>query len=243
MDFSVSDDELAAWAKVHGLSELSHRDDLRLAIACARGERAALEAFDRTYAPVVASTASRFGKDDFVTEVEQLVRRRLLVAEGGTAPRIGEYRGQGTLAKFVQAVAARVALNLLASDARHPPALGDEALLETPAGGDDPELAAIKLRYRVEFKQAFAAAMDTLDDASRNAVRLYYLDGLALADLGRLYQWSVPTASRRLAAARATLLTATRSLMQERLKLTPRELESVLRLIESRLSIEALHPE
>jgi RNA polymerase sigma-70 factor (ECF subfamily) len=113
-------------------------------------------------------------------------------------------------------------------------------MLETPAGHDDPELAAIKGRYRVEFKQAFADAMAGLDDESRNGLRLHYLDGITLADIGRLHGWSVPTASRRLAAARETLMTATLALMKERLSLTPAELESVLRLIESRLSIDSL---
>jgi RNA polymerase sigma-70 factor (ECF subfamily) len=101
-----------------------------------------------------------------------------------------------------------------------------------------PELAAIKLRYRHEFKQAFAAAMATLEDAERNALRLHYLDGLTLADLGRLYGWSVPTASRRLAAVREALMKATRRIMTERLSMSPAELDSVLRLIESRLSVD-----
>jgi RNA polymerase sigma-70 factor (ECF subfamily) len=218
----------------------AHRDDLALARACARGEREALAAFEAMVAPVIAATAARFGRHDFVAEVGQLVRRRLLVAELGKEPHLVQYRGRGSLAKFVQAVTVRQALNLLESDARHAPAQGDEALLETPAGGDDPELAAIKGRYRAEFKQAFAAAMATLEEASRTALRLHYLDGLTLAEVGGLYGWSVPTASRRLAAARAALLEATRACMAEKLKLSRPELDSVLRLIESRLSVEAL---
>jgi RNA polymerase sigma-70 factor (ECF subfamily) len=223
-----------------GGSPPTHQADLALARACAVGDRGALAAFEALTAPVVTATARRFGGPDFVSEVSQLVRRRLLVAEGEAAPRIAEYRGRGSLAKFVQAVVVRQALNLLQADARHAPARGDLALLETPSGGDDPEVASIKQRYRAEFKEAFAAAMASLDDASRNALRLHYLDGLTLAELGALHGWSVPTASRRLAAARATLLEATRALMAERLKLSPPELDSVLRLIESRMSVDAL---
>ena len=51
----------------------------------------------------------------------------------------------------------------------------------------------------------------------------------------------MPTASRRLAAARAEVLKVTRDALASRLKLTPAELDSVLRLIESRLSVEALN--
>ncbi len=214
-----------------------HLEDRTLAQACARHEPAALAQFEARYAATITTAARRFGDADFAAEVGQLVRRRLLVAEGDVAPRITEYRGGGPLAGFVQAVTVRLALNLKKADARHA-AVGDEALLELPGGGDAPELAAIKLRYRHEFKQAFAAAMATLEDAERNALRLHYLDGLTLADLGRLYGWSVPTASRRLAAVREALMKATRRIMTERLSMSPAELDSVLRLIESRLSVD-----
>ena len=217
-------------------------EDLALATGCAQGDPAALARFDEAFASVIAATARRFGPEDFVQEVAQAVRQRLLVAEPNKTPRIGDYQGQGPLAGYVQAVTVRVALNRLESEARHGAALGDEALLDLPSGDDSPELLAIKSRYRAEFKQAFAAAMAALDDASRSALRLYYLDGLALADLGRLFDWSVPTASRRLAAARASLLSGTRTFMGEKLKLAPAELDSVLRLIESRLSVEGLTP-
>lgn len=216
-----------------------HDADLRLAQACAAGDADAIARFDSAYGPLIHRVARRFGDDDFAAEVTQLVRRRLLVAEDA-APRLAEYRGQGPLAGFLQAVTVRLALNLQKAAGRLTSALGDEALLDTPAGGDDPELAAIKQRYRAEFKDAFAAAMASLEDDARNALRLHYLDGLTLADLGRLYGWSVPTASRRLAAARAALLTATRAMMGARLRLTPTELDSVLRLIESRLSVDGL---
>lgn len=230
------------------MDEVPHRSaeardaDVRLAQACARGEADALARFDADFSGPITRTARRFGSDDFAAEVAQLVRRRLLVAEAGAAPRIAEYRGRGPLLGFVQAVTVRLAINLQQSGARHATVLGDEALLELPGGGDDPELSAIKQRYRAEFKRAFTGAMAALDDGARNALRLHYLDGLALADLGRLYGWSVPTASRRLAAARQALLDATRASMAERLRLTPGELDSVLRLIESRLSVEGLSP-
>lgn len=217
----------------------AHDADLRLARACAAGDAEAIARFDGAYGPLIQRVARRFGDDDFAAEVAQLVHRRLLVAEDAP-PRLAEYRGHGPLAGFVQAVTVRLALNLQKATGRHAAALGDEALLDTPAGGDDPELAAIKQRYRAEFKDAFAAAMASLEDSARNALRLHYLDGLTLADLGRLYGWSVPTASRRLAAAREALLSATRGMMSERLRLSPAELDSVLRLIESRLSVDGL---
>lgn len=214
--------------------------DLELARGCALGDRAALARFEAAFGAVITSTARRFGTDDFAKEVAQSVRERLLVAgPAGGPPRIAEYGGHGPLMGYVQAVTVRVALNRISSQARHE-ASGDDAVLELPSGNDDPELAVIKQRYGVEFKQAFSAAMASLDPDLRAALRLYYLDGLALADLGRLYGWSVPTASRRLAAARSELLSATRAHLGQRLGMSPREVASVLRLLESRLSAEHL---
>jgi len=232
MAFTVSDEEFLRWAKAHDLSSPAHPEDVRLAIACGRQDADALAQFDAKYTKVITATALRFGDDDFANEVCQQVRQKLLVALA-----IKDYGGRGQLSKYVQAVAARTALNLLQANKRHAPLLGDEALLEAPSGADDPELAAIKLRFRTEFKEAFAAAMATLDDTSRNALRLHHLDGLTLANIGALYEWSVPTASRRIAAARASLLAATRTIMADRLRLNASELDSVLRLIESRLSV------
>ena len=219
---------------------MSHATDVEWAQGCARGEAEALTRFEAEFRPLMVATARRFGSADFAQEVAQAVRERLLVGDGDRAPRIGDYSGQGPLAGYVQAVTVRLALNRLAAESRRPVG-GDEAVFDGPDGRDDPEVVALKTRYRSEFKQAFAAAMEALEPDLRAALRLFYLDGLSLADLGRLYGWSVPTASRRLAAARAEVLKATRGALAARLKLTPAELDSVLRLIESRLSVEALN--
>lgn len=239
---AVTDEELEAWAKARSveLPAVERRVDLKLAIACGRGDDAALAEFDARYASHIASTARRFGDADFAREVGQLVRTRLFVAEKGARPRIDEYVGRGDLANFVRVVTARVALNQLDSNSRRAQVRGDEAFLELPTNADDPELAAMRARYGAEFKQAFADGMLTLDERLRSALRLHYLDGLTLADIGGLYGWSVPTASRRIAQAREELLTTTRGLMAQRMKLTPVELESVLRLIASRLSVDGL---
>ncbi|MFZ5446282.1 MAG: sigma factor-like helix-turn-helix DNA-binding protein [Myxococcota bacterium] len=238
MTWEVSDSELAAWRRAHP-DATATEEELSLAIACAQGRPSALAEFDARFRDVVATAVRRLGDDDFGQEVAQLVRQRLLVGEGASSPRITEFGGRGSLSKFVQAVALRTALNLRTARARH---VGhedpDDALLELPAKENDPELELLKLRYRAEFKAAFAAAMAELEPELRAALRHVYLDGLTLAELGRLYDWSVPTASRRVAAARTAVLEGTRRHLAQRLSLAAHEVDSVLRLIESRLSVE-----
>jgi RNA polymerase sigma-70 factor (ECF subfamily) len=215
-----------------------HAEDVALAQACARGEAEALARFEARFGPLMGATAQRFGDDDFAQDIAQQVRERLLVGLGG-APRIATYTGEGPLAGYVQAVTVRLALTSV-RNRRPPPSVSDDALLDLPAHGFDPELEVIRRRYLAEFKQAFSVAMAALPADSRSALRLYYLDGLELADLGRLFGWSVPTASRRLAQARRALLDGTRHCLGTTLGLALRDVDSVLRLLESRLSIDAL---
>lgn len=236
MPWEVTATELSAWERAHPGATAT--DDVRLTIACARGDDAAVVDFDAKYRGTIEAAVRRMGDDDFAQEVTQLVRRKLLVREGSTPPRISEFAGRGSLLKFVQAVAVRTALNLREHRLRHAGEDSDDPLLDLPAQEASPELELIKLRYRAEFKAAFGVALAALEPDSRAALRQVYLDGLTLAEIGRLYGWSVPTASRRVAAARADLLKGTRAQLAGQLKLAPHEIDSVLRLIESRLSVD-----
>ena len=103
-----------------------------------------------------------------------------------------------------------------------------------------PELQHMKELYRAEFKKAFAEGLAELPLEARTYLRQYYLDGLGLVQLAKLYGSSAPTVCRRLQSARGELLTATRTRLAERLKVSETELESIMRLIESRLSADAL---
>jgi len=241
-DVLLPSEEFERWVRARDAEGLGpdRMGELYLAHGCALGDRRALAAFDAEFIQTLGPAVARFGDEAFVTEVAQRVRHRLLVAEGGAEPRISEYRGRGELAAFVRAVAVRTALNLLEAEGREAQPLGDDALLDLAAPTDNPELAAMKQRYREDFKQAFATAMAAVEPQVQTLLRLYYLDGLGLADLGRPYGWSVPTASRRLNDARAALLQATRQAMGERLGMTTVEVDSVLRLIQSQLAVDML---
>jgi RNA polymerase sigma-70 factor, ECF subfamily len=240
MSWDVSPEELAGWARSH--PGVAPSDDVRLSIACTRGDPLALAEFDARFRDAIEATVRTLGDADFVSEVSQRVRERLLMPDGATPPRIAEFAGRGTLAKFVQAVALRTALNLRQQSRRYVGLDPDEAILELPSSDTDPELELIKLRFRAEFKAAFSVAMQALEADARTALRQVYLDGLTLAEVGKLWGWSIATASRRVAAARADLLARTRQHLATQLRLAPHEIDSMLRLIESRLSLDTIQP-
>jgi len=229
----VPRDAFAAWLKGRDAERAA---ELYLACACTRGDAAAMKAFEAKYFGDVAAAVARLGAVD---DVKQELRRRLFVGVDGGKPKLAEYKGRGGLDRWVRAVATRVALNLKRGehDSRKA-ALEDDDLLGAPLGSEDPELAHMKSLYRGEFKKAFSDAMASLEADGQNWLRLYYLDGLGLAELSGLFRVSVPTASRRLAKAREDALEATRKLLRERLSVSKTELESIMRLIQSRLTIQ-----
>lgn len=224
-----------------GVPELSAERALELYLsrACASGDRTALAAFEARYLGGLTSALRRFGADSFVDDAMQELRQRLFLGVEGGPPKLLEYGGRGELKQWLRAVATRVALNLRKS--RHDERftdLGDEGLFELPLAEDDPELRHMKSMYRSEFKKAFSEALQALPAEARNHLRLYYIDGLGVVELGKLFGTSAPTVSRRLAAARTALFDGTRQRLGERLDVSAEELESIMRLIESRLSVD-----
>jgi RNA polymerase sigma-70 factor (ECF subfamily) len=211
-------------------------DDLYLACACAQGDPRALAAFESHCLGVVDSAVSRHGVgSDVVVEVKQAVRERALVSESGP-PRIASFSGRGDLRGWVRVMATRESI-LLAKRARRESPLDDDDLLHAFVTPGDAELDRAKQEYAVEFKRAFDAALHSLPAREQTLLRQHVLDGLTIDQLGALYHVHRATAARNLERARQAVLAATRAQMMGRLKVRPSELDSILRLIRSKLEI------
>jgi len=228
---------LAADASPEALEAL-HVGDLYLACACADGLPAAHAAFEARILPEVDLAVARMKlSPTALDEVRQLVRQRMLVPGPDTPPKLAAYPGTGPLSSWVRAAALWLALDLQRQRATHDTPQEDSALSLLVDPGDDPELAYLKTTYRAEFNAAFAQALTRLAPRERNLLRLKYLDGLSIDQLGALYGIHRATAARWVVAAQQALLEGTRSLLTERLRLTGSQLDSVLRLISSQLDM------
>lgn len=208
--------------------------ELYLACACIDGDVRALEAFEQRYFGEIEGALKSFDAD-LIDEVKQALRERLFLGVAGSAPKLESFGGRSALGWWLRAVATRVALNLKRKDKREP--FGEDDLLAGPLGSEDPQLAHMKGLYRAEFKLAFAAAMASLEPEAQNYLRLYYLDGLGLAEIAATFGSSAPTVSRRLSKARADVLEGTRVELKTKLMVSGEELESIMRLIQSRLTL------
>jgi RNA polymerase sigma-70 factor, ECF subfamily len=207
--------------------------ELNLALACLAGQPAALARFDRLLEEVaVPAIASRgLGRAE-IDEVVQRSRVRLLVGGSEAGPGLALYSGRGRLAGFVRSAAVRAALNLRRDQGRRDLHAMDVLL---DAASHDPELRHMKEHYLEEFRRALSAAWDLLTAEEQLFVRHQLEDSLTIDDLARLYAIHRSTAARRLAAARDRLAVETRRRLRQDLGMSDGELDSVLRLIRSRL--------
>ena len=210
--------------------------DLYLACACARGDSRALIAFEQRCLDVVDAALARMRMTaEVVDEVKQIVRRLLLVADGGP-PRITDYAGRGDLRGWVRVTAAREALRLVRKNRREVAVEADLLERAIPPGADG-ELEYVKTVYRGEFRAAFRDAMGKLTDRERNLLAHQFVDGLTLDQLAALYRVHRATIARWLGRARTSVLRGTQLALRTRLRVQPTELDSIMRLIESRLDV------
>ena len=217
--------------------------DLYLVYACATGVAGAVATFDRHYMREVEIALSRMRiGPDRTADVKQLVRQRLFVAPGevGQSGKISEYAGRGDLRRWVRAVAVRTCLNDLRKG-KHEVLTGDDQLIANQAmPGDDPEIAYMKRTYAHEFREAFGAALGGLGPREQTLLRYHHVDGLNIDEIGAIYRVHRVTAFRWLEKAKEQLVKGTLEVLRARLKLNPRELDSVLRMIRSQIHLSLI---
>ena len=211
-------------------------EDLYLAFGCSRGDRAALDAFEREMKPDLDATFARMRvpparRDD----ARQELWEKLFV--GPPRPRILDYSGRGRLRFWFRVTALRTLLDDARGDRRNPEVLDEDVVLGAPAGGADPEIEHLKRVYKKEVGAAFEEATRALSPEDRNVLRSYYARSMTIDEIAAAFGIHRATAARRVNGARDRLLAETRRRIGEKLALKSRELDSVFRLIESRLHL------
>lgn len=212
-------------------SEL-HVADLYLCCAALAGDRAAMAVLDaRVLRPAAASTRRIGRTEDFVDDVHQRLRERLLLAERGQHPRLFDYAGAGPLLSWAKVAATRVALNLKPPPKRAAPLELD--VLADPRR--DPELSVISRKNAAKLSEAFREAARALTDEERVLLRYHFVDGLNFEQIAPLFQTHRSTISRRVSATRRKLLELTQQLLRERFQISTSEVSSLIREAKSRL--------
>ena len=214
--------------------ELLHGADLFLAAACLEGAPGAHRAFRDTFAPQFARYVARIDANPaFVSEVTQETTTMLLLANERRAAKISQYSGRGPLGAFIRVAAVRVA-----QDKKK--AQGSQQVPESAGGladgADDPELQLLKRKYARHLALAIKAALAELPEEERRLIKLHYIDGLSIDEVGAACNVSRATAARWLARARKRIADDTREALAARIG-TSQSPASVLALVQSQLDM------
>ncbi|MBL9016964.1 MAG: hypothetical protein JNL83_22435 [Myxococcales bacterium] len=221
---------------VDDAAEVDHPEDLYLALGCVARMPEAVRAFRDEHASALvgfARTVLREGGAADELGAQLLVD--MLVGDE-TGPRLANYSGRGPLRAWLRMSTVRRALNAKRNTTRRQE-LDGKLLAEAVDGATDPETALLKDQYGAVFEQSFREAVQELAAPLRTLLRLHYGEGLGLGALAAMNGWSKPTASRRVAEARAAVLARTVELMTERAGIGQSQLQSVLRLVQSGLDM------
>ena len=95
----------------------------------------------------------------------------------------------------------------------------------------------MKAFYRDAFRASFRAAALTLEPRDRRVLHQHTVEGLTVDQLGEAHGVHRATAARWVQTAREKLVATVRREFARRVNVSPRELASVLRLVESRLDV------
>jgi len=213
--------------------------DLFLAAACLARETTALALFDKE---VLMSARGAIGAIDatgaLIDEAMQRLRTAMLVGEGDGGPRLLQYAGRGPLRAWVGIAAARTALMMRRSQKRAREIAEDDwtgslAMIST----NNPELELLKRQYAAAFSVALRDAVGELDPRLRTALKMSYVDGLTIDEIGTIYVVHRATAARWIQKACEEVFERTRTLLAERLALTPSELDRMNAMVRSQIDV------
>lgn len=241
------EERLRASSSPADLSSL-HAADLWLAYHASRGLPLAVAALESTcFVGLTNVLRARRAEPSEAEEVVQRLRDRLLVAEPGDRPRLLTYGGRGELKAWVRVAAVRLWLNLK-REQKSGVGEAKTSSLESSSeealafeASNDLELELLKGKYRELFRTAFLETVGALAPGTRLLLKLHYLDRLSMEDVGKVLGVHRLTVLRRLERARQELSEGTKERLEAELRLAPPDVDSLLRLIQSRLDVSLQH--
>jgi RNA polymerase sigma-70 factor (ECF subfamily) len=216
-------------------------DDLCLIIACESGDQDAWsELVERFSATVRSAARSASANEDAAEDLAQSIWAELYGlrqrGDGKPSGKLGYYSGRGSLAGWLRAVVAQLAVDEHRKQSRLVQT-DEESDLEKLAreasatGGMfdgksiDPEQSVSNLEAGSEIGKALECSIRDLPAEDRLLVKLYYFDNLRLREAGALLGVHEATASRRLTRIQSELRRRVAAILVEQRGWTKAETE------------------
>jgi RNA polymerase sigma-70 factor (ECF subfamily) len=239
--YLLRDNEKASAEDVRSFINGLQIDDLCLVIACERGDQSAWEDLVERFSVTVRSAArSATSNEDAAEDLAQSIWAELhglRTSEAGRpAGKLSYYSGRGSLAGWLRAVVAQLAVDQHRKQSR---------LVQTEEDADFDRLAAdfhdenssavvqvespadtIEHKFAArEIQNALTKAVGGLDIEDRLLVKLYYFDELRLREAGAVLGVHEATASRRLTKIHQTLRNEVQRILMDEHRWTKVEAE------------------
>jgi RNA polymerase sigma-70 factor, ECF subfamily len=212
-------------------------DHVYLAIGCAAGDDASIRRFELDFLGEVDATASRLrATPDQAAETRGHLARILFVSEPGRPAATRDFSGKGDLRSYVRVMATRELVRIV-NKGRREVGISDEAVLDLLSPASDPQLGYLRELYRADVDASIRSALAALDDQPRALLRYHLIDGWSIDRIGTLYGIHRATAARWIGAARDNLAVAIRRELAGRLAISVAEVDSIVRLVQSRIDV------
>ena len=214
--YVLRDDPNASAQAMEGFLDAIQADDLCLIIACESGDEQAWNELVERFTTIVRSAArSATSNEDAAEDLAQSIWAELYGLrtrkDGKAASKLAYYSGRGSLAGWLRAVVAQLAVDTYRKQSRLVQADEDVALdrlaRETPmtelqtavvSTAQNPEEAVSNRFAETDMQNALNTAVRELAAEDRLLVKLYYFDNLRLHEAGKVLGVHEATASRRL---------------------------------------------
>ena len=209
-------------------------EDLYLAWWCARGDPAAIAAFEAAFEDDLRAVTSRF-RELPADELRQHLRIKLFVGTPRSPAKIREYAASGSLKSWLRVTAVRSFVDLVRAIRvrRSETELDELDLLGLTAPGH----TVLRAELSAAVKAAFAAAVAALEPRQRVFLRHAYVDHHTLDQIAARYSIHRATVARTLASAREQLIAGTRASLQGALGVDAEELVSAIRMLDSQVDL------
>lgn len=206
-------------------------EELFLAFACMRRDAVAWREFDRGWLAKVPSWVARVSSAAaFGDEVRQRLAVKL-IGDGMSDSKLTAFSGRGSLAGWLRVAAVREAYTLLRS--QHGEVDAEDMLPRAPC--NDAELTLLKRQSARVFRGAFDAVVASLPDEERSVLKLHYLDGLTLPEVGQVLRMSRASVSRLIVQSRARIVKRIEHILREELGSEAPRLDDLAALVKSQL--------
>jgi RNA polymerase sigma-70 factor (ECF subfamily) len=235
-------DPTTASAEIAKFIDDLQADDLCLIVSCERGdENAWTDLVERFTATVRSAARSASANEDAAEDLAQSIWAELyglrVRQDGKPASKLAYYSGRGSLAGWLRAVIAQLAVDTFRRQSRLVQTEQDSDLdrlaHDSQLGVGQPVLAvapnpeeSMSNRFaQTDMQQALSCAVQDLGAEDRLLVKLYYFDNLRLREAGGVLGVHEATASRRLTRIQAELRKRVTKILVDERGWTPAETE------------------